>query len=245
MSTIKRNLKIGWRNILKNKFFNFLNIGGVAIGMAVTTLILFWVVDELSFNKYHDNINKIYQVYEHQVYSDGQDLYTGCTPFPLSNELKQNYPEVLNATTFTFLGEQPVKYQTIEYKNIPLMLADKEYLNIFSYNIIEGDANALEAPDKIMITPKIAKLFFPDESAVGKVLTIYGSYNFTVGAVIDYPQKHSSFNFDVLASLEVAKQMGADFSRWGNNWPLTSILLAEDTNSKALENKITGLLKEK
>ena len=245
MSTVKRNLKIGWRNILKNKFFNFLNIGGVAIGLAVTTLILFWVVDELSYNKFHENLDQIYQVYEHQVYSDGQDLYTPCTPFPLSNELKSNYPEVLNATTFMNMGGQPVKYQTEEYKDISLMLADKEYLNIFSYNIIEGDENALDAPDYIMITPKLAKMFFGNESAVGKVLTIYGSYDFTVGAVIDYPRKQSSFEFDILASLEVAKNIGADFERWGNNWPFTSLLLAEGTDADHLESKITGLLKEK
>lgn len=245
MSTFKRNIKLGWRNILKNKFFSLLNIGGVAIGIAVTTLILFWVVDELSFDKYHENIDRIYQVYEHQVYSDGQDLYTGCTPFPLSNELKTNYPEVENATTYTNLGGQPVKYKTTEYKDIPLLLADKEFMNIFSFEVLEGEANAITAPDKIMITPKIAEMFFPNESAIGKVLTIYGSFDFTVGAVIDYPHKHSSINFDIVASLEVAKNLGADFSRWGNNWPFTNILLAEGTNPDEFETKITGLLKEK
>ena len=245
MSTFKRNLKIGWRNILKNKFFSFLNIGGVAIGIAVTTLILFWVVDELSFDKHHENLAQIYQVYEHQIYSDGQDLHTGCTPFPLSGELKSNYPEVMNATTYTMLGEQPVKYQTTEYKDIPLMLADKEFVNIFSFDLLEGDITAIEAPDKIIISSKLAKLFFPNESAIGKVLTIYGSFDFTVGAVVNYPDKHSTINFDVLASLEVAKQLGADFTRWGNNWPFTGLLLAEGTDVDNLESKITGLLKEK
>jgi hypothetical protein len=103
MSEFKRNLRLGWRNILKNKFFSFLNIGGVAIGIAVTTLILFWVVDELSFDKFNANLGQMYQVYEHQEFSDGQDLYTGCTPFPLANELKQTYPEIENATTYTNL----------------------------------------------------------------------------------------------------------------------------------------------
>jgi hypothetical protein len=74
MSEFKRNLRLGWRNILKNKFFSFLNIGGVAIGIAVTTLILFWVVDELSFDKFNANLGQMYQVYEHQEFSDGQDL---------------------------------------------------------------------------------------------------------------------------------------------------------------------------
>jgi len=245
MSDFKRNLKLGWRNILKNKFFSFLNIGGVAIGIAVTTLILFWVVDELSFDKFNDNLGQIFQVYEHQVYSDGQDLHTGCTPFPLSNELKQTYPEVLNATTFTNLGGLPVKYQTTEYKDIDLMLADREYTNIFSLDLIEGDINATEAPDKIIITPKIAQLFFQNESPVGKVLTIYGSYDFTVGAVVDYPKEHSTARFDILGSVKIAEKLGADLTRWGNNWPSTCLLLEKGTDIDNLESKFTNLLKDK
>ncbi len=245
MSTFKRNLKLGWRNILKNKFFSFLNIGGVAIGIAVTTLILFWVVDELNFNKFHKNLEQIYQVYEHQIYSDGQDLHTGCTPFPLSAELKSTYPEVINATTYTNLGGQPVKYKTKEFKDIPLLLADKEFTNIFSFEIIEGDVKALQSPDQIMVTPKVVDLFFAGESPIGKVLTVYGSHDFTVGAVIKCPEKNSSVNFDILASIKVAEALGADLTQWGNNWPFTSLLLAEGTDTDNLENKITGLLKEK
>ena len=242
---IKRNIKIGWRNILKNKFFSFLNIGGVAIGIAVTTLILFWVVDELSFDKFHKNLDQIYSVYEHQIYSDGQDLYTGCTPFPLSQELKSTYPEILNATTYTNLGGQPVKYEDKEFKDIPLCLADQEFLNIFSFDILEGDANALIAPDNIMITQKVADLFFNGESAIGKMLTIYGNHTFTVGAVVSTPGKHSSINFDILASIKVAEALGADLTRWGNNWPMTNVLLAQGSDVKELEEKITNLLKEK
>lgn len=242
---IKRNIKIGWRNILKNKFFSFLNIGGVAIGIAVTTLILFWVVDELSFNKFHKNIDQIYSVYEHQLYSDGQELYTGCTPFPLSQELKLNYPEVINATTYTNLGGQPVKYETQEFKDIPLCLVDKEFLNIFSFEVLEGDPNSLNAPDNIIITSKVADLFFNGESPIGKMLTIYGSHSFTVGAVVADPGKHSSINFDILASIKVAETLGADLTRWGNNWPMTNLLLAEGADANKLEEKISNLLKEK
>ncbi|WP_347840399.1 ABC transporter permease [uncultured Draconibacterium sp.] len=245
MSDFKRNLKLGWRNILKNKFFSFLNISGVAIGIAVTTLILFWVVDELSFDKFNTNLEQVYQVYEHQVYSDGQDLHTGCTPFPLANELKLNYPEIENATTFTNLGGLPVKYETTEYKDISLTLADKEFMNIFSFELIEGELNAIEAPDKILITPKIAQLFFPNESAIGKMLTVYGNYTFTVGAIIDYPKEHSSTQFDILASIKLAEQLGADLTRWGNNWPYTCLLLTEGADANQLESKLTGFLKEK
>nr|WP_320000743.1 ABC transporter permease [uncultured Draconibacterium sp.] len=245
MSEFKRNLRLGWRNILKNKFFSFLNIGGVAIGIAVTTLILFWVVDELSFDKYNANLGQMYQVYEHQVYSDGQDLYTGCTPFPLANELKQTYPEIENATTYSNLGGLPVKYETTEYKDISLTIADKEFTNVFSFELIEGDLNAIEAPDKILITPKIAQLFFPNESPIGKTLTIYGSYNLTVGAIIDYPKDHSSTQFDILASIKLAEQLGADLTRWGNNWPFTCLLLSKGTDANELESKLTGFLKEK
>ncbi len=70
-----RNLRIGWRNIRKNGIFSVINITGLSLGIAVVTLILFWVVDELSFDKFHKNIDRIYTVYEHQQYSEGQEFY--------------------------------------------------------------------------------------------------------------------------------------------------------------------------
>lgn len=238
-----RNIIAGWRNIRKNGVFSFINITGLSLGMAVVVLIMFWVADELSFDKYHHNLDRIYTVYEHQQYSEGQELYTSCTPFPLSQELTKGYPEVKNATTYVNLGDQLIKYENKEYKKGPVICTDNNFLKIFSFNILEGDSNTLSSSDQIIITDELSRLFFKNQSAIGKVLTFNNEYSFTVGAVISTQKANSTLNFKVLLPVKVMEKLGSDLSQWGNNWPNTSILLTQGINAKSLEAKITGICK--
>jgi ABC-type antimicrobial peptide transport system permease subunit len=238
-----RNIVLGWRNIRKNGIYSIINIAGLSLGMAVVVLILFWVVDELSFDKYHHNFDRIYTVYEHQEYSEGQELYTSCTPFPLSNTMVKNFAEVEQATTFANLDKQLIKYETREYKEGPVICTDNNFLKIFTYKILEGNINALSTPDQIIITDELARLFFKDQSAIGKVLKFNNEYSLTVGAVIASPKANSTLNFKVLAPVDIMKRFGVDLAQWGNNWPNTCILLAQGTDSKTLDSKLTNICK--
>ncbi|HNW56300.1 MAG TPA: ABC transporter permease [Bacteroidales bacterium] len=242
---IFRNIIIGWRNIRKNGIYSVINIAGLALGVAVVVLILLWIVDELSYDKFNKNLNRIYTVYEHQQYSEGQELHTFCTPFPLSQELSKNYPGVEAAATFTNLGKLPIKFEGKEYKEGPVYCADNNFLKIFSYDILEGDRNTLSSTDQIIITDELARLYFGTESAIGKVLKFDNQYSFTVGAVIATQHANSTLDFKVLIPIEFVKTFGADLTRWGNNWPRTSVLLAEGGDAKNLEAKIANLCKEK
>ncbi len=241
---IFRNIVLGWRNIRKNGIYSIINIAGLSIGMAVVVLILFWVVDELSFDKYNHNLDRIYSVYEHQEYSEGQELFTNCTPFPLSNTMVKNFAEVEQATTFANLDKQLIKYETSEYKEGPVICTDNNFLKIFTYKILEGDINALSTPNQIIITDELARLFFKDQSAIGKVLIINNERSLTVGAVIASPKANSTLNFKVLVSVEIMKESGVDLAQWGNNWPNTCILLAQGTDSKLLNSKLTNICKD-
>ena len=242
---IFKNLRIGWRNIKKNGIFSVINITGLSLGIAVATLILFWVVDELSFDTFHKNIDRIYTVYEHQQYSEGQELYTYCTPFPLSKEFVNSYSEVENATTFANVGEQLIRYEDKEYKEGPVICADSSFLYVFSFEVTEGDKNALQAPDKVIINKEVATLLFGNEPAVGKMIKFNDEHSFTVGAVVNTDKLNSTINFKIIAPLELAERYGADLTRWGNNWPRTSLLLAENADAEKLNSKITNFLKEK
>lgn len=238
-------LKTAWRNLLKKKVFSFLNICGVAMGLAVTTLILFWVVDELNYDRFHEDLEQIFSVYEHQLYSEGQELFTGCTPFPLSHTLRENYPEVLQAATTFSIGEQTVKYELEEFKEVPMFVVDTNFFKVFSFSIVEGDPGTMNEPDQIAITYRLAKKMFGDEPAIGKVVKIYGKHEFTIGALVSHPGKYSSIDFDILLPMVVAQAMGANLESWGNNWPGTSLLLAPGTDLAKLEAKFTDMLKEK
>jgi putative ABC transport system permease protein len=240
-----KNLRIGWRNIRKNGIFSVINITGLSLGIAVVALILFWVVDELSFDKFNKNIDRIYTVYEHQQYSEGQELFTYCTPFPMSKEFVNSYSEVENATTFANVGEQLIRYEDKEYKEGPVICTDNDFLNIFSFEILEGDRNALLAPDKVIINEEIARLLFGNESAVGKMIKFNDENSFSVGAVVKTDKLNSTIDFKILAPLKLVENFGADLTRWGNNWPRTTLLLTENADVESLNSKVTNFLKEK
>ncbi len=239
-----RNIIIGWRNISKNGIFSIINISGLSLGLAVVVLILFWIVDELNFDKSHKNLDRIYTVFEHQQYSEGQELYTNCTPFPLSQEMVKSYPEIENATTYTNQWDQLIKYGNKEYKQGPVVCADSNFLKIFSFEIIEGDPNTLATTDKMIITQELAQLYFENESAIGKMLTLNGQKTYTVGAVVASQRANTTIKFKALIPLDYLKSSGVDFTQWGNNWPNTNILLAEGTDSKALNLKVANICKE-
>ena len=239
------NIISGYRSIRRGGIYSIINVAGISLGIAVVTLILFWVVDELNFDKFHENLDRVYTIYEHQVYSDGQDLFTYCTPFPLSQELIKNYPEVETATTFTEVWNQLLKYGDKEYKEGPIYCVDNEFLNIFSFKITEGDRNALKFPDKMIINEDIARLFFGKEPAIGKMLKVNDTLSLTVGAVMATQKENSTLNFKILLPIEFMKQFGADLPNWGNNWPRTSVLMAEGADANSFGTKIATLCKDK
>lgn len=242
---IFRNILIGWRNIKKNGIFSVINIVGLSLGIAVVTLILFWVVDELSYNKSQKNIDRIYTVYEHQQYSEGHELFTYCTPFPLSQHLMENYPEVEHASTFWNLGDQRFRYNDKELKEGPVLCADKEFLNIFSYEILRGDRDVLSKPDQIIVTEEMASVLFGDEPALGKTIKINDTISYSVGAVIASTKENSTIDFEIVFPLEyMHKVFGSDFTRWGNNWPRTSVLMAAGVDNEKLAKSVTNICKD-
>ena len=95
---IKHYLTLAFRHIYRNKVFSLITASGLSIGIATTVLIMLWVMDELSFDKFNENIDRIYCIIEKQEYSEGQMLHTNNTPFALRDELMTNYPEVSKAT---------------------------------------------------------------------------------------------------------------------------------------------------
>jgi ABC-type antimicrobial peptide transport system permease subunit len=243
---ILRNFLIGWRNIRKNGIFSVINITGLSLGIAVVTLILFWVVDELNYDKFHINIDRIYSVYEHQQYSEGQELFTRCTTFPLGKELLNNYSEIENATTFCNVGEHLIRVEDKEFKIGPLVCADNEFLNVFSFEIVEGDKNALLSPEKAIIGEETANQLFGDQPAIGKSIKINDEHTYTVGAIARTSKKNTNVDFKILTPLNfMEKSFGSNLESWGNNWPRTSLVLSENADIKNLDEKIVNVIKDK
>lgn len=242
---IRHYLTIAFRNIIRNKVFSFITIAGLSIGMATSVLILLWVMDELNFDKFHTNIDRIYCIIEQQDYSDGQVLHTNNTPFALKEELLTNYPEVEKASRTIWMGNRPMSFEDKVLTTGPVCFVDPDFLEVLTFNLLTGDPNSLKEPNTILITEQVAQAFFGDDDPVGKTLKMDGQHEFEVGGVLADVPENSTFQFNVLIPfVQMEKIFERDLNSWGNNWPRTTIVLKEDAAPEDLELKIEDLCKE-
>jgi putative ABC transport system permease protein len=170
-SMYKNYFKIGYRNLLRNKAYSSINIIGLAVGMAVSVLIGIWVHDELSFDKYHTNYNRIAQVMEHVTRNDqvGTDL---PLPIPLKAELLSKYGDDFETVILAFWSQSLI----ISHKEIKLTeegnFMDNEVIETFSFKMLEGGSDALTNPGSIIISESLARKMFKDADPMGESMQI-------------------------------------------------------------------------
>ncbi len=196
--------KTAWRNMLRNKTSSFINVGGLSVGIAAALLILIFIRKELSYDKFHKDANRIFQVVLNGNMS-GQEFWGGNTPPPVGAALTNNIPEIESYTRFYKANDIVVRYEQnnrstfFTEKNI--LAVDSNFLELFGFRLLEGDAaTALMKPGSVVITEDIAKKYFGAEKAMGKILTMREDKQpFTVTAVLKNIPSSSSIKFDFLA----------------------------------------------
>src|SRR5215470_14314578 len=165
---IKNYLKVAWRNLVKNKVFSFINIIGLSVGLTCCMLITVYIYNEVSYDKYHNNISRLYQLATTFV-KDGKEDKTPNTPAPMAAAMKQEFPEIEEtARLMSLFAEDKTLLQYKEGNTAPKsfyetkgFMADASFFKLFTYNFIEGDAaTALKEPNSIVLTEEIAKKFF-------------------------------------------------------------------------------------
>ena len=242
---IKHYLKVAYRNIYRNKVFSLITTLGLSIGMATFVLIMLWVMDEMNFDKFHANIDRIYCIIERQDYSDGHMLHTNNTPFALKEELQANYPEVSSVTRSLWMGNRPMSYEEKVITTGPIAFVDPEFFDVFSFKLLSGDPNALKEPNSILITEEVAQSFFGDDDPIGKILQMDGEFDFEVGGILQDIPENSTFQFNILIPfVQMEKIFERDLNSWGNNWPRTTVMLKEDASPDDFEKKIEDLCKK-
>ncbi|MFT3737607.1 MAG: ABC transporter permease [Breznakibacter sp.] len=237
-------ITIGWRHIVKNGIFSVINITGLSLAIAITALIMLWVMDEFGYDRFHPQMDRIYSVYGHQSYSDGQELHTRSTPFPLAEELMSSQPGIEIATTYSDLGDRIVSFDGKESKAGPVYCVDANFLKIFNFDILEGDPRVLETADGAIVTKELAISLFGTQSAVGKTLTIDNGKPVVIGAIIQSPPLRSTVNFKALIPIKYMETWGADLSAWNSNWPYTSVLLEKNADAQLIDKQITDICKK-
>jgi putative ABC transport system permease protein len=227
---------------LKNKVFSCINITGLAIGMACSILILLWVQEELSYEQFHDHIDDLYRVYWRMSYSGGQELITDNTAGPLAAEMKDEFPEVKDATRFLDAGSRTVRSGTQCFNEYGFCFVDPSFLGMFTFPLKTGNTkNALSEPFSILLTTEMSEKYFGDENPLGKVLTIDNRYDFKVTGIFEKIPKTTHLSFNFLVPFAQTKELVGDaFDRYNRNWPRTYVRLEHGANIESFVEKLTA-----
>ncbi len=239
---LKNYLKITLRNISRNKMYSGLNIVGLAIGLACCILILLYVHDELSYDRFHDNANSIYRVVPTFTTSE-RTMYLATNAHVQGPMLKDEFPEVLEYVRFTSYRERVIEYENISFSEERFLYADDSVFTVFSFDMILGNpAEALVNPNTIVLTEEMAKKYFGSGDPMGKSLKINYNALFTVTGVIKNIPSASHIKPDFLASfstmgLKPSTNINMDLLNQVNYY--TYLLFQEGTDYKVMEQKFT------
>jgi len=237
---LKNFLKIAFRNLARNKGFSIINIGGLAIGMASALLILLWVQNEVRYDRFYQNSDRLYQAWNRDKGNAGISCWN-VTPKMLSMGLKQDYPEVEKATRVNWT--QTILFTVGEKKlNIPGTMVDPDFLPMFGFPFLKGDMNtALDAPDKIVLTKKLAIKLFGSEDAMGKTVRLDNKFDFRVSGILKDLPNNTQFDFEYLTPWTFMRSIHQDDSSWDNNSTHNFVLLKPHTDLAAFNEKIRNI----
>lgn len=239
---LKNYFKIAWRNLVKNKKSSLINIGGLAIGMAVAVLIGLWIWDELSFDKYHKNYEKVAQVMQHQT-GNGQ-VYTGnAIPFPLGGELRGTYGSDFKYLAMASWQGDHILTGNEKYLSKNGIYIDKEGPKILSLEMLKGSIDGLANPGSIMISASTARAFFGDADPMNKLMKINNKQDVKVTGVFKDLPYNTSFKdlgflapWDLYSSSEEWIKRSA--TQWGNNSFQLFAQINDNTDFATVNKKI-------
>ena len=236
--------KGAWRNLLRNKAFSFINIFGLALGLACSLLILLWVQDERKMDAFHRNSNRIYSVYE-RVFSEGKVETSLATPGLLARELKRRVPGIRLSTGFWERdGEEDVFALGDKRVNLRGAYADSDFFRIFSFSLVEGTASsALAGPDDIAISASVARVFFGSaRAALGRSLRINNAREMRITAVFADLPSTSSMQFSYVVNYTALLHNVSWLTDWINRSPHTYIELEPNVDPLRVEAQIRDFI---
>lgn len=241
---ISSYFKIAWRNLTKSKGYSFINIGGLAIGMAVAMLIGLWVWDELSFNKYNRNYDRIAQIMQTQTFGNQKDTWQ-TMPYPVGDALRHGYGgdfEHVVMSSWDFNRVISVGDKKIKKIGKYMEQGGAELMDV---KIIKGSSGNLNDLSTILLSASVAKAFFGDEDPVGKSLNIDNKENYIVrGVYKDLPYNSAFGNVGFIAPWQAYINTNFAWIKtlddvWGMNAFLVYVQLAEHADMDKVAAKIS------
>jgi len=242
---LKHYFRIAFRNLRKHKGYSFINIAGLAVGMACSLFILLWVQDELSFDRFHANAQTLCRVEQDQSGGQGK-FHVNVTPYGMGPALKAEIPEIRDSTRLARQGALLVRYGEKAFFENRIIAVDPSFLRMFTFSLKRGSVEtALNGPGALVVSEDFAKKYFGSEDAVGKSVTINNAYPVTVSAVMKNVPANSILSFDALVSMEFLRSLGVNIEAWGSNQIITFVELQAASAAQAAGEKITQLVRNR
>lgn len=236
---LKNYFKIAWRNLERHKIYSAINIVGLAIGLAACMLTALYIHDELAYDQFHTKADRIYRI-NSTLTTAGKSAEAAVAPTPMGQILKQDFPEVEEATRLGKYGSQLVKNGEAEIREQRILYADSTVFNVFTLPMIAGNPKkALAEPQSVVISESMARKYFGQKNALNQTLTFDNEVRRITGVMADIPAR-SHFEADFLLPLHETRDAKA--AKWGNHIFNTYVLLKPGAEPGKLEAKFEQIL---
>ena len=234
---LRNQFKVALRNLWRNKGFSAINISGLAIGIATCLLILLFLQNEFSYDRYNEKADRMVRVV-FRGNTGAQEMKEANVMPPVAQALKSDFPEVQEATRIRTFGVPRITYKDKTFRENAFAFVDSNFFQVFTIPLIQGDAKtALLQPNAVVISRAVAKKYFGNEDPLGKVLQFKdNNAALTVTGVIDKVPLNSHFHFDLFASMSGLPE--AKVSSWMTSNFYTYLVLPEGYDYKRLEAKL-------
>ena len=238
---LKNYVKVALRNLGRQAGYSFINIAGLAVGVACCILILLYVRNEMSYDRHNENVDRIYRVVLRGSVG-GKDINTATACAPMAPTLVADFPEVVQTTRIRGFGFPVIRSGEKVFSEEHFYWADSTFFDVFSATFIQGNAKtALTKPNTVVLTRSTAEKYFGSDNAIGKSLNADKRRDYLVTGIIENPPETSHFHFDFLGSLATYGDSRSPF--WLSNNYYTYILLRKDASPDAVEAKFPELVR--
>jgi putative ABC transport system permease protein len=238
---LSNHLKIALRTLLRHKGYSFINIFGLAVGVATCLVITLWAEDELAYDRFNEKADRIYRaVWDGRV---GNNEWTiPLCPVPLAGALMSEIPEVESAVRMIQVPRAVRKgADYLLEKNV--FYTEPGFFDVFTVEVISGDPRAaLDKPDGVVLTQAAAERFFQDRNPIGGLIEFDNGAKLTVAAVVASLPEQSHFHFDVLVSLRSLELIKQRQTQWGSATVYTYVLLDRGGDLPAVQSKLDQYL---
>ncbi len=239
----KNHITVAIRTLLRHKVYSFVNISGLAVGIACCMLIMLFVQDELSYDQFHKNADQIYRVLWNARYGDNEWTIP-YVEVPISETLKERFPEVAHSTRLR-RESQTIRRESNYVIEKNFYYAESSFFDVFTVPFIAGDpTTALNAPNAVILTEQSAQRYFPNLDPMGQTLELNDGTSLQVTGVVKAFPPQSHFHFDFLAPLKTLPIIERRKSAWGSATVYTYLMLKDGASASELQTKFTAYVRE-